>query len=419
MCGRCITPTARNPCTKRPRMNQKSWSIVLIVLCQIGCMTLWFSASAAVPNLISIGAITTDQGSLLTAAVQLGFVAGTLTSAYLGLADRYDPRKFFAACAFLGSAINASILWVSFDSHVTIVLRFFTGFVMAGIYPVGMKMAAGWASKNMGLLIGSLVGAVTLGSSLPHLFTSISQLDWRSVITTASLCTLVGGLAIFMVHLGPGHRKAGKFRPSLVVGMLRRRSILLANGGYLGHMWELYAMWAWVGGFMVWGLQQGGVAPSWADPAMMTFVVVASGALGCIAAGVLADQYGRTTITMAAMAISGTCAATIGLTVDLGPIVMLLVAVVWGLTVVADSAQFSAAVAELSDPDLVGSMLTVQTCLGFLLTSITIQLMPLMVDWLTWRYAFVFLAIGPFLGVLSMWRLRDQPDSIRLANGNK
>ena len=382
-------------------------------------MTLWFSASAAVPNLISIGVITADRGSLLTAAVQLGFVAGTLTSAYLGLADRFDPRHFFAACALFGSAINASILFVGFNDPATIVLRFLTGVVMAGIYPVGMKMAAGWASKNMGLMIGSLVGAVTLGSSLPHLFTSISALDWRTVITMASVSTLLGGLAIFWVRLGPGHRKAGKFRPALVLGMLRRRSILLANGGYLGHMWELYAMWAWVGTFLVWGLQQGGATPSWADPAMMTFIVVASGALGCIAAGLLADRFGRTTVTMVAMAISGTCAATIGLTVDLGPVVMMVIAIVWGVTVVADSAQFSAAVAELSEPDLVGSMLTVQTCLGFLLTSITIQFMPVMVEWLTWRYAFVFLALGPFLGVLSMWRLRNQVDSIRLANGNK
>lgn len=400
-------------------MNNKTWSISLIVFCQIACMTLWFSASAAVPNLISIGEITAERGSLLTAAVQLGFVAGTLTSAYLGLADRFDPRRYFAACALLGSAINALILWVGFNDPSTVALRFFTGFIMAGIYPVGMKMAAGWATRNMGLMIGALVGAVTLGSSLPHLFTSLSALDWRTVIGTASISTLIGGIAILGISLGPGHRKAGKFKPALVIGMLRRRSILLANGGYLGHMWELYAMWAWIGAFLVWGLRQGGHPPSWADPAMMTFIVVASGAVGCIAAGLLADKFGRTTVTMVAMAVSGTCAATIGLTVDIGPVFMMVVAILWGVSVVADSAQFSAAVAELSEPDLVGSMLTVQTCLGFLLTSLTIQLMPWMVDWLTWRYAFVFLAIGPFLGVLSMWRLRYQPDANRLANGNK
>src|SRR5690606_7096913 len=209
----------------------------------------------------------------------------------------------------------------------------------------GMKMAAGWATRNMGLMIGALVGAVTLGSSLPHLFTSLSALDWRTVIGTASISTLIGGIAILGISLGPGHRKAGKFKPALVIGMLRRRSILLANGGYLGHMWELYAMWAWIGAFLVWGLRQGGHPPSWADPAMMTFIVVASGAVGCIAAGLLADKFGRTTVTMVAMAVSGTCAATIGLTVDIGPVFMMVVAIIWGVSVVADSAQFSAAVA--------------------------------------------------------------------------
>src|SRR5690606_2132987 len=162
-------------------MNKKAWSISMVIFCQIACMTLWFSASAAVPNLISIGELTAERGSLLTASVQVGFVVGTLTSAYLGWADRFDPRRLFAACALIGSGINALILWVGFNDSFTIGLRFLTGFIMAGIYPVGMKMAAGWATRNMGLMIGALVGAVTLGSSLPHLFTSLSDLDWRTV----------------------------------------------------------------------------------------------------------------------------------------------------------------------------------------------------------------------------------------------
>ena len=176
-------------------------------------------------------------------------------------------------------------------------------------------------------------------------------------------------------------------------------------------------MWTWIGAFLAWGLLQGGTTTSTLDPALLTFLVVASGSVGCLAAGKLADRYGRTTITMIAMAISGTCAAVIGFTPAVGPHLMLIVAVVWGISIVADSAQFSAALAELSEPALVGSMLTVQTCLGFLLTSIAIQCVPVMVEWFTWRYAFVFLAIGPFLGVLSMWRLRHQPDATRLANG--
>lgn len=382
-------------------------------------MTLWFSASAAVPNLIETGQITGERGSLLTGAVQIGFVFGTLASAFLGLADRFDPRRVFSVAAVLGSAVNALILVVGFNDPWTLPLRFLTGALMAGIYPVGMKMAAGWAERNMGLMIGALVGAVTLGSALPHLFTSLSDLDWRTVIGAASISTLLGAGGILLIGLGPAHRKAGRFRPVHVVAMLRRRSVLLANGGYLGHMWELYAMWTWIGAFLAWGLGQGDGAAIGPDPALLTFFVVASGALGCLAAGALADRYGRTMTTMTAMAVSGSCAAIIGLTPGVGPWVMLTVAMIWGISIVADSAQFSAAIAELSEPELVGSMLTVQTCLGFLLTTIGIQLVPIMVDWLSWRFAFVFLSIGPFLGVLSMWRLRHQPDAVRLANGRR
>lgn len=400
-------------------MTKKTRSIVLIILCQVLCMTLWFSASAAVPNLIAAGQISGEYASLLTGAVQLGFVAGTLASGFFGLADKFDPRYIFAVSAITGCLLNAFILLVGFNAPLTIPLRFFTGVIMAGIYPVGMKMAAGWAQRNMGLMIGALVGAVTLGSALPHLFTSLSDLDWRVVIGAASVCSLAGAVMVLLVALGPSHQKSSAFHPSDAMAMLRKRSIQLANGGYLGHMWELYAMWAWIGAFLTWGLQQQGVKTSLMSPALMTFLVVASGAIGCLGAGFLADRFGRTTITMAAMTISGLCAAFIGLTMAAGPFAMMAVAIIWGITIVADSAQFSAAIAELTEPRLVGTMLTIQTCLGFLLTFIAIQAMPLMIEWLTWRYAFVFLAIGPFLGVLSMWRLRYQPDSVRLANGRR
>jgi MFS family permease len=396
-------------------VGQKPLSITLIITAQVACMTLWFSASAVVPNLINTGQITAERGSLLTGAVQIGFVLGTLISAFFGLADRFDPRRVFSVSAVLGCCINALILAVGFNDPWTIPLRFLTGVVLAGIYPVGMKMAAGWARQNIGLMIGALVGALTLGSALPHLFTALSDLDWRTVIIAASVSSLLGACAILFIKLGPAHQKAGRFQPTLVLASLRKRSVLLANGGYLGHMWELYAMWTWIGAFLVWGLQQDGAGRF--DPALITFFIVASGSVGCLMAGALADRYGRTATTMAAMAVSGTCAAIIGLTPALGAQWMIAVAIVWGFSVVADSAQFSAAIAELSEPGLVGTMLTVQTCLGFLLTTIAIQIVPIMVDLFTWRYAFIFLAIGPFLGILSMWRLRYQADAIRLANG--
>ena len=396
-------------------------SIALIVGCQVASMTLWFSASAAVPGLIASGQVSGQQASLLTGAVQLGFVAGTLTSASLGLADRLDPRRLFAFCALFGAACNALLLVTGFDQLGTVVLRFATGFAMAGVYPVGMKLAAGWAEKNMGLMIGTLVGALTLGSATPHLIASASALDWRITIAVASVCALLGALAINFVSLGPRHASSARFVPREALAMLRKRSVLLANAGYLGHMWELYAMWAWLGAFLVWALKVSGgdALPIVGDAAMLTFLVVASGAVGCLVAGALADRIGRTTVTIAAMATSGACAATIGIWAEVGPWALILVAVIWGVSVVADSAQFSASVVELSEPKMVGTALTMQTCLGFLLTVIAIQLMPLAVDALTWRYAFSVLAIGPFLGVVAMWRLRQSPDALRLAHGRR
>lgn len=396
-------------------------SIALIVGCQVACMTLWFSASAAVPALIASGQISGQRASLLTGAVQLGFVAGTLASAAFGLADRLDPRRLFALCAVLGCAFNALLLVTGFDHVATVVLRFATGFAMAGVYPVGMKLAAGWAEKNMGLMIGTLVGALTLGSATPHLIASASALDWHMIIIVASAFALLGAAGISLVTLGPRHQASARFAPREAWAMLRQRPILLANAGYLGHMWELYAMWAWLGAFLVWALHQSGgeALPVVGNAATLTFLVIASGAVGCVLAGVVADRIGRTTVTMAAMAVSGACAATIGLAVQAGPVALIVVAFAWGVSIVADSAQFSASIAELAEPRLIGTALTMQTCMGFLLTVFTIQLMPFAVEALTWRYAFAVLAIGPFLGVLAMWRLRHSPESVRLANGRR
>jgi MFS family permease len=400
-------------------MSTKTRSIALIIFCQVACMTLWFSASAVVPGLIASGLVSGTRASLLTGAVQLGFVAGTLCSAFFGLPDRLDPRRLFAAAALLGGLTNALILVTGFDHPLTIVLRFITGVTLAGVYPVGMKLAAGWASRNLGLMIGALVGALTLGSALPHLFRAMSELDWRTVIAASSLCALTGAVLINFCALGPAHAKAMGFRPAQALRLLRRPSVLLVNGGYLGHMWELYAMWAWIGSFLTWGLSVPGSNTVAVNPALMTFIVVASGAIGCLGAGLLADRFGRTTITISAMLASGLCAAFIGTVASFGAGWLMAVAVIWGITIVADSAQFSAAMTELSEPALAGTMLTLQTSMGFLLTFVAIQGMPLAIEWLTWKYAFTVLAIGPFLGALSMWRLRSLPDALKLAGGKR
>ena len=397
-------------------MPMRARSVTLIIACQVACMTLWFSASAAIPQLLASDSLSGQQASLLTGAVQLGFVAGTLASAAFGLPDRLDPRSTFAVSAVVGAVANLGLLLTGFDNAWTIVLRFVTGASMAGVYPIGMKLAAGWAVRGLGVMIGALVGALTLGSALPHLFNALMPLDWRLVVAASSASALAGAAAIGFVSLGPRHRASPRFVPADALRVLRRRSIKLVNLGYLGHMWELYAMWAWIGPFLDWALRGSDTSPP-RGTALATFAVIAVGAVGSLGAGAAADRVGRTAVTIAAMAVSGLCAASIGLLADLGPAVVVFVAAVWGVAVIADSAQFSAALAELSDPQLVGTILTVQTCAGFLLTFAAIQLMPVAVDVFGWRYAFAVLAIGPLIGVLAMWRVRAEPDAKLIANG--
>ena len=387
-------------------------SVGLIILCQVASMTLWFSASAAIPGLLAAGSISGQQASWLTGAVQLGFVAGTLTSALFGLPDRLDPRRVFALGAGLGAGANACLLATGFAGVDTIALRFATGFCLAGVYPVGMKLAAGWAVRRLGMMIGALVAALTLGSALPSLFNAVLPLDWRLTVVASSVLALAAALGIGFVALGPNHVVSARFIPGDVARALRRRSVRLVNLGYLGHMWELYAMWAWIGPFLAWALAGRPVSTP-----LLAFLVIAVGALGCLGAGELADRLGRTSVTMGAMGMSGLCALAIGPAAGLGMGAVLTVALVWGVTVIADSAKFSAAITELSDPPLVGTMLTVQTCLGFLLTFFAIQAMPLVVTAIGWRYAFSVLAVGPAIGTWAMWRVRAEPDAGCIAKG--
>ena len=416
-----VPPPTAGLAVAREVVPRAKWTAIgLLVFCEVLAMALWFSASAIIPALRADYQIGDLQASLLTSSVSIGFVAGTLARAFFGLADRLHPHRFFMASALVAAAANAAILLVEPASFAVPVLRFAVGAAMAGVYPVGMKMASTWAKADMGLLVGLLVGALTLGSASPHLINTLAVFDWRFTLVAASLLAVCAALLINLVALGPNVRRAAKFQSHFALQAWTKKSLRLTNLGYFGHMWELYAMWAWIGLFLNASFAVNPASASAPFLAkLITFATIGVGALGCLFGGLFADRLGRTTLTMGAMAISGSCAIAIGFVFGASPWLVAAICLVWGVTIVADSAQFSASVMELADPWLVGTMVTVQTSVGFLLTTVTISLIPPLVDVVGWRFAFASLAIGPFLGIWAMGRLRAHPEAVRLAGGNR
>ena len=364
-------------------------------------MTTWFSASAVIPQLREQWHLSSQSASWLTIAVQLGFVAGALVSAATNLADVVPARVVILGGAAGAAGVNALLL-LAHGLTLAVPLRFATGFFLVGVYPSALKLMATWFRAGRGLALGVLVGALTIGSATPHLVDGLGGLSPHVVIVVTSVLTLGGGvLAYAGTSDGPYPFPSAGFAPRHALGVFRNRGVRLASLGYFGHMWELYAVWAWFAVFFA-----EGAGASRRGAAYAAFAVIAAGGAGCVAGGWLADRFGRERTTMGMMAVSGACALAIGPLLRAPLAVVLAVGVVWGFAVVADSAQFSALVTEHADQSYVGTALTMQLAVGFTITVSTIWLVPVLASSLGWRWAFAFLAPGPLVGIAAMQRLR-------------
>lgn len=396
---------------------------MLLALTELLVMGLWFSASAVTPSLAGLWDLSGGQVAWLTMAVTVGFVAGALLSALTNVSDVYSPRLVLAISAFTGAAATALIA-VSGGFGPAVALRFMTGFAMAGVYPVGMKIMATWMKEDRGLGIGLLIGALAVGNASPHLIRALGGIDnWQFVLYMAAALAAVGGvIGLGVGELGPYRSAPAKFNWRYIGEVFRDRGLRLANFGYLGHMWELYSMWTWISLFLLASYEASGQARFWGMPAataasLMTFFVISASAPSSLIAGWLGDRLGRTRITMAILALSGTCALLIGFFFGASPWLVTLVALVWGFAVTPDSGQYSTAVSELCYPEYMGTALTLQTSMGFLLTLVTIRLVPTLVETIGWQWSFAVLALGPLFGIWAMHRLKLSPEASKLAGG--
>ena len=379
-------------------------------------MSTWFSGTAVLGRLREAWQLTPTQGAWLTIAVQLGFVAGALVAAITNLLDVIPARHVLVLSAVAAAAANAMFGRASALPDA-LVWRALTGACLAGVYPPGLKLMATWFRADRGRALGIMVGALTLGSAAPHLVRGLGSFAWRDVVFATSWLTLAGAVVgMVAVREGPYPFPRARFDPSQAGRVLRDRGVRLACLGYFGHMWELYAMWGWIGVFLA-SRMAGPDGQGARTAELWTFAVMAAGFAGSWWAGVYSDRVGRTTSAALAMVVSGACAIAIGMA-HAGPLPLVLgIALVWGASVVADSAQFSVMVTELAAPAYVGTALTLQLAIGFVLTVATLWLVPWLRDLGGWTAAFVALAPGPIVGVVAMLRLRSLPEAARLHGG--
>lgn len=372
----------------------KPWILPAIVVGQLLATSLWFAANAVIGSLQDLWGMSGGEG-LVTTAVQIGFIVGTLVFALGGIADRFHPGNVFLLSAVAGAAANASVLLFPDDFTLVMCARFVVGFSLAGVYPVGMKIAAGWYGGGLGWALGFLVGALALGTASPHLLRAIgASWDWQLVITGTSLAALAGGILVRLVPEGPNLARGAPVRFSGVLGAFRDRCFRASALGYFGHMWELYAFWAFV---PVWiaahGLSGGTLSTT-------TFVVIAVGFVGCAGGGLLAYRWGGGRVALGQLGVSTVCCLASPLLLYAPTPVFVAFLLVWGIAVVGDSPQFSALTAYFAPRAVVGSALTLVNSIGFAITIASLSLLEWMQHVVAPAWLLLPLALGPLVGLL-------------------
>lgn len=387
-------------------MSQRPYYILpLIVVSQFAGTSLWFAGNAILPDIQQQLLLGKAALGDITSAVQLGFITGTLLFAIASVADRFSPSKVFFVSSLLAALSNCCVAWLVTDHFSLVGFRFMTGFFLAGIYPVGMKIAADWYEKGLGKALGFLVGALVLGTAFPYLLKAISlKLSWQTILFFTSAFAVLGGSLIFLfVKDGPYRKKSPGFHPKNITHIFRSKDFRSAAFGYFGHMWELYAFWAFVPVMLALNNHGNGETiniPLW------SFVIISAGALSCVAGGYIAQKKGSARVAFYALAISGLCCFLSYWLLEAPTLIFLPFMILWGITVIADSPQFSALVAGTAPPEYKGTALTIVTCIGFAITIGSIQLLNFLFDHSsTGGHLFLMLGAGPLLGLIFLYRL--------------
>lgn len=390
-------------------MKTNRWlALFWISISVLFALSLWFSASAIVPELKMVWNLNSIMEAWVTASVQIGFIVGTLFSAYFSIPDRYNSRNIFSISALLGSIFNLTLIFID-QAFLGIVLRFFTGVALAGVYPTAVKLISQWFSNKRGIAIGILIGALSLGSALPHFVVMFfSSVNWKIVIIVSSILTLIAAIIMNWILVdAPTTAKRNPVSFRLIKKVVKNKPVMLANYGYFGHMWELYAMWTWLPFFLTASFMKNSPQIDPFFSALVSFLSIGvAGAVGCIVGGYVSDKIGRSNLTIIAMAVSAVSSILIGFTFGLSIWITLVISLIWGVSVIADSAQFSAAVTEFSESEYVGTAVTFQMSVGFLITIFSINLIPFLQEHIGWEWVFAVLSIGPILGIISMIKLK-------------